>query len=286
MLGDDRWLWWWAPVDRLSTVSAKDGSGFQMFAAVTFSSTAVEYTGLTTTGPLFLMEELAKDDGGHVQGKIAYSDGVSPTKPYLVPDNPNDDYGSPAFANTHVGFMKGITQKSLNVYDSVEIWATPYSTNPGELKPELVGTYPYTSMGYLVGGWGRLGTIEGVPGGCLESRHLVNLDEVGQEAIQRSRQDHFPSAVLGVTRTHLWVGGNDNGFGSLPHALQGRMSGAKPNEGQRQDMGQEAERPLDLGPHPDRHPRRALRGHDAPPHPRARLRRVAPHGCDLGGVLR
>ena len=205
VLGADRWLWWWAPVDRLSTVSAKDGSGFQIFAAVTFSSTAQMYVDPTTTGPLFLTKEYDLTDGGHLQGKIAYSDGVSPTKPYLVPDNPNDDYGSPAFANTHVGFMKGITQKSLNLYDSVEIWATPYSTNPSELKPELIGAFPFTSMATLVGGWGHLGTATKIP---PDDSLGLAVWTIATKSVRNYPvpEDHFPSALLGVTRTHFWVG--------------------------------------------------------------------------------
>lgn len=209
VLGSDRWLWWWTPADRLSTVSAKDGSGFQIFAKVALEGPAVAYSGMTTTGPLFLAQELALEDGGQAQGRIAYSDGVAPMKPYLTPADPSDDYGFPAFANSHVGFMKGIGRKGLNSYDSVQIWATPYATNPSELNPELIGAYAYANMGLLVGGWGHLATIEGEPGGTLN----LAIWSISKKSVRRYPlpADHYPDPMLGVSRTHLWDGGRVGG---------------------------------------------------------------------------
>lgn len=203
VLGDSRWLWWWAPVDRFSTVSATDGSGFQIFAKAV--GAVMEYSDPTTTGPLFLAEEFDQRDSGHVQGIIAYSDGVVPMKPYLVPPDPDNDYGEPAFANSDIGFMKGIHQTGVNDYDSVEIWAAPYNADPTQLQPELVGPFPGTSMDFLVGGWGRLGTVEGPIGGPFK----VTIWNIATKTARRYPlpADHFPNPMLGVTRTHFWLGG-------------------------------------------------------------------------------
>jgi hypothetical protein len=203
VLGNDRWLWWWTPVDRLSTVSSKDGSDFQMFAKAVGS--IMGYSDSATTGPLFLAQEYELNEAGsHVQGKIAYSDGVSPMKPYLVPPDPNDDYGYPAFANSHVGFMKGIGQKDVNLYDSVEIWATPYSADPSQLKPELVAGYPFTNMHPMVGGWGRLGTATSMPDGSVG----VGIWSIAQKSAKAYTvpNDHTAWVRLGLTHTHLWMG--------------------------------------------------------------------------------
>lgn len=221
VLGSARYLWWWTPVDRFSTVSSKDGSEFQIFAQVTYSSSVVSYRAPATTGPLFLAQEAQVMDGGQVQHKIAYSDGVSPMKPYLVPETPNDDYGEPAFANTHVGFLRGVNQKGVNVYDSVEIWASPYSTIPSELKPELVGTLPYPNMCYLVGGWGRLGTCAKLPPSETLRELGVAVWTVATKSVRNYPvpKDYFPSFFMGVTRSHLWVGAKADS-GNHPYLMR------------------------------------------------------------------
>jgi len=220
VLGDSRFLWWWTPVDRFSTVSSADGSEFQIFAQVTSSSSVVSYRAPATTGPLFLAQAGEVLTGGHVQSRITYSDGVSPMKPYLVPQDPNDDYGEPAYANSHVGFLKGINQKDVNVYDSVEVWASPYTTDPSALKPELVGALPYSNMCYLVGGWGHLGT-------CAKFSPTETLRELGvavwtiaTKTVQNYPipTDRLPSLFMGVTRTHLWVGAKVGG--STPYLMR------------------------------------------------------------------
>lgn len=207
-LGDSRWLWWWAPVGRLSTVLATDGSDFQMFALAV--GPIVEYDDPITTGPLFLAQEYEQRDGGHVQGFITYSDGVSPMKPYLVPPDPNDDYLYPAFANSYVGFMRGVHQNDPNLFDSVEIWATPYSTDPKQLSPEKIGDFPFKSASDLVGGWGHLGTItKDPPEGSVGVASWTIATKT--ERTYTLPPDHSPDPFLGVTRTHLWVGGSANG---------------------------------------------------------------------------
>jgi hypothetical protein len=216
LLGDSRWLWWWTPTDRFSTVSASDGSEFQIFA--TALDPIMGYSVPATTGSLFLAQEYELMGGGHVQGKIAYSDGVSPMKPYLVPPNPNDDYGYPAFASTHVGFMKGISQKDINLFESVELWATPYSEDPTALKPELLAPLPFTSMSNLAGGWGRLGTLAQMPdkstGAAIWS---ISTKSVRTYPVP---DDHTSWVLMGVTRTHFWIGAQKPGLGGDPYLMR------------------------------------------------------------------
>jgi hypothetical protein len=217
VLGDTRWLWWWAPVDRLSTVSATDGSNFQIFAK--FGGSIVGYSNSATTGPLFLAQEYEVQDGGHVQGKIAYSDGVSPMKPYLVPPDPNDDYAYPAFADSYVGFMRGISQKNVNVYDSVEIWATPYSTDPSQLKPEFVASFPYASAAPMAGGWGRLATGTMVP---PKGDAGVAIWTLGNKSVVTypMPETYTRWALVGLTRTHFWLGAQKPAMGDEAYLMR------------------------------------------------------------------
>lgn len=203
VLGDGRWLWWWTPVDRFSTVSAQDGSDFQMFAKAVGS--VMEYAGPTTTGPLFLAEEFDQLDGGHVQGIIAYSDGVSPMKPYLVPPDPDNDYGEPVFANSNVAFMKGIHQTGVNQYDSVEIWTTPYSTDPTQLKPRKVAALPFQDMPPVLGGWGRVATSTLMGGDAGIGLGIWTLSS-GLLKAYAVPGDYFFNTLLGLTRSHVWLG--------------------------------------------------------------------------------
>ncbi len=164
VLGDDRWLWWWAPGDRLSTVSAEGRFRFPTsFAKVAFQGPAVEYTGITTTGPLFLMEEFLLDDGGGIHAQERTQTAFRQRRRTWRRRTRTTTTGQPAFANSHVGFMRGIGRKGLNLYDSVELWATLYSTNPTNLIPELIAPLSFTSMPVMLGGWGDLATVDTAP---------------------------------------------------------------------------------------------------------------------------
>jgi hypothetical protein len=101
--------------------------------------------------------------------------------------------------------MKGVGRTGPYTYDHAEIWATPYSTNPSDLNPELVGGYAYTAMGPLVGGWGRLATVEGVAGGTQKN---VAIWSIATKSAKRYAlpEDHFPNVLMGVTRTHFLLG--------------------------------------------------------------------------------
>ncbi len=138
LLGANRWLWGWAPVNRLSSFDL-EGGDFQLFAPVPLGGPALAFTSPVAAGSLFLFKEYDEKDGGTFQGKIAWSDGVKPPATYLQPPSPDDDYGSPAYAHTHVGFLKGIGRKDVNSYDSVELWASPFSGDPEQARAPARG---------------------------------------------------------------------------------------------------------------------------------------------------
>ncbi len=84
-----------------------------------------------------------------------WSDGIAPPAVYLEPSAPNDAYGSPMYANSHLGFFRGINRQDINTYDSVELWASPYSDDPAKLQPTKLATTGAQSIPIgRTGGWG------------------------------------------------------------------------------------------------------------------------------------
>ena len=140
-----------------------DGSDFPDLRQGLLQGPVVEYTGITTTGPLFLMEEFLLDDGGGIHAQERTQTAFRQRRRTWRRRTRTTTTGQPAFANSHVGFMRGIGRKGLNLYDSVELWATLYSTNPTNLIPELIAPLSFTSMPVMLGGWGDLATVDTAP---------------------------------------------------------------------------------------------------------------------------
>lgn len=202
-LGSKRWLWWWVPVARFSTVSAVDGSDFAMFAKEGSGQTAL-LSGPTSAGSIFLFDEWVYNDAGDAQRRISWSDGKLPAAAYLTPPVWNDDFGVPAFANSHVGFFRGINRKNINQYDAVELWASPFSLSPGQLQPELVEKLVFHGMPDLVGGHGVLSTATAIETGGNYTFTAWKLATKGTRSFTLPG-DHVFKAFLGISRDHVYI---------------------------------------------------------------------------------
>lgn len=202
-LGEKRWLWWWAPVARFSTVSAVDGSDFTIFAKEGSGQTAL-LSGPNSAGAIFLFDEWVYNDAGSAQRRISWSDGKLPAAAYLTSPAWTDDFGAPAFANSHVGFLRGINRKNINQYDSVELWASPFSASPGELQPELVEKLAFTGMPDLVGGHGVLSTATAIEPGVNFTFTAWKLATKGTRSFTLPG-DHVFKAFLGISRDHVYI---------------------------------------------------------------------------------
>jgi len=203
-LGEKRWLWWWAPVARFSTVSAVDGSDFTMFAKEGDGQTAL-LSGPISAGAIFLFDEWVLEDGGDAQRRISWSDGKQAPAAYLTPPVWTDDFGAVAFANSHVGFMRGVKRKGINSYDEVEVWASPFSETPSQLKPETVAKLTFTGMPDLAGGHGVLATATAVePGGGYTFTAWDLATKATREFVLP--KERVFKAFLGVSREHVYIG--------------------------------------------------------------------------------
>lgn len=204
-LGSKRWLWWWVPVDRFSTVSAVDGSDFVMFAKAEQPGYALDYGDPVSTGSQFLFDEYQAQEVGLPQRVIAYSDGMTAPQTYLKPSASSDDYGSPAFANSQVGFFRGVNRIQENVYGSVELWSTPYSENPQQLAPKKIASVSLTSYGMArAGGWGRFAFPAFSPTFGKQEVLVWNLENAAN-ASHVLPADHEVKALLGISRDHVYI---------------------------------------------------------------------------------
>lgn len=203
-MGDTRWLWFWVMPTRLTSVSSTDGSGFSIPVSVVPTGAVIDITAVDSSGPLFLVGAVLTPDGGSGGGTIVATDGISPAQPYLDPPT-GSLYGAPGFAHSHVAWMRGIGQKSTNIFDQVEIWASPYSADPKQLVPEKIGDHGdknLASRSTYGAGHGIFFVVESDGNGWAKGA-------IWDLAAKTKREVPYPhgfsaSGVPGVTKTHVW----------------------------------------------------------------------------------
>lgn len=216
-LGESRWLWWWVPVDRFSTVSATDGSDFTMFAKATGETALLARP--VAAGKIFLFDEVVVFDGGTWQRRISWSDGKLPPAPYLSPTVTADDFGFAAFANSHVGFMRGINRKDINKYDSVEVWSSPFSTDPKQLQPAFLAKLPFTGTPELAGGHGVVASLSQISGSGEHQFTAWNVSTKANRSLTLPN-DRVYKAHLGVTRHHVYLAAAKPGMGPSSYLIR------------------------------------------------------------------
>lgn len=203
-MGDQRSVWHWVLPTRLTSVNNIDGSGFSVFD-LSATSSVLDMNSTSTSGPRFFAAGVSGLDSGAVMGSILVTDGISPPKPYLEP--PDDSfYDLPAFAHSHIAWMRGFGMTSLNVYDRVELWASPYNADPTQLKPEKIGDFFGKSLptgGDRDAAYGVFSTTESDGMGWVR---LVIWD-LAAKSRREFPVPHAASvpAMPGVTKTHVWL---------------------------------------------------------------------------------
>jgi len=216
-LGESRWLWFWAPVERFSTVSAVDGSDFTMFAKATGETAML--AGPVAAGNIFLFDEWVVFDGGTWQRRISWSDGKLPPAPYLTPTVTADDFGFAAFANSHLGFMRGINRKDINKYDSVEVWSSPFSADPKQLQPAFLAKLPFTGTPELSGGHGVVASLSQIGGSGEHQFTAWNVTTKATRSLTLPN-DRVYKAHLGVTRHHVFLAAAKPGMGPSSYLIR------------------------------------------------------------------
>lgn len=202
-MGDARWVWQWVMPHRLSSVATSDGTGFSFLISASPSGPIYEIWDTDTSGPLFFVSMIAVPETGPAYATIAVTDGTSMPQPYLEP--PADCWqGTPAFAHSHIAWTRGVGVKDINLFDHVELWASPYAADPKQLKPEKIGDIAGSNMpGHrYAGGYGLFAAAESDGNGWLK--------EVIWDLAAKARREipYPPGRVLlgtaGITKTHSW----------------------------------------------------------------------------------
>jgi hypothetical protein len=226
-LGTERWLWRWSQYRGYTSISAEDGSDARLIATSVPPSPFLDLGVPVSAGKFFLFDGFI-EEGGRARGKLFRTDGIAAPELFLEPGQPDEHYGSPAYANSHFAFFKGNRLLDINRYESVELWASPYSQNPAELEPSKLVDLPETYMPvFPAGGWGfvafntRLPDMPEPPYVKLGIR-LWNLAQATERTIVLP--DELGHRYLGISRWHLWIGVSDKyGGGALQQLVRYRL---------------------------------------------------------------
>jgi hypothetical protein len=192
----------------LVSIDAFQGNPVTIFSEPELTNNIYAVSGLQQANQWFLSLE-ALIVGDRIKTVLVISDGITKSVPLMSPV-PEEDDGTPAFANTHVGWLRGYGYKDLNTFEKVEIWASEFvPSNPHQINAYKVqdfeGTYNSITTGYYGGGWGwflyTLGWTDATP---IDHIHLVDLTKKHPPLIIEVPDAQRMLWVAGFTRTHVW----------------------------------------------------------------------------------
>lgn len=153
LMGDARWLFrYFAP--QLWSVDLASGMSLMQVSTYVDGET-IEQGDATTSGGEFVFARLTVDPGsGDATGALMITDGSVAAEPYLIPPPNTEFLMRPAFAHTHLGWLRGINPVSVNKFEKLELWATAWTPEPGSVVPYFVADVPGTSTSEASGGEG------------------------------------------------------------------------------------------------------------------------------------
>lgn len=200
-----RWAWQYGG-GKVVSVSSLDGSGLVLLAEASNPA----YPGLldahmvSGAGSIFLIPETFELDGGAVDVRIVSTDGLAQPTDYLRATD-GSFYDFPVFADSHVAWFRGVGVISLNQYQRVELWASPFSADPAALAPFKVADYTFDAATFMAGGWGRVAMPSYADPPIYGQQAVYDL--VHQTSVNFQLPDGrslWTSAEMGLTKTHLY----------------------------------------------------------------------------------
>jgi len=207
-LGDEHAVWHMGYSDAISAVNIGElGAAREVVPAV---APPISSRGFSSgCGSIFLLQEVAAT-GDELLPRITYTDGKSPSGVYL--SDPGVGYGAAQCADSHLGFLRGTGQQDrATKFEKVEVWASPFATDPSNLEPVLVDTFQGNlvvhGVGIAGGGYGRYGVRE-----SEMSVRVWDLRTGAKWAWNPTKDLEF-GAIMGFTETDLWMGTRPEGPG-------------------------------------------------------------------------
>ena len=155
-------------------------------------------------GSIFLLEEMAVL-GDEFLPRITYTDAKSSSAQVYLSE-PGVGYATIECADSHVAFLRGTgQQEEATRFDKVEVWASPFATDPADLRPVLIdelpsGTFLVNGGGIAGGGYGRYGFTE-----TRSSLRVWDLAASKKWEWSPTNGLKF-GAIMGFTETDVWMG--------------------------------------------------------------------------------
>lgn len=208
-LGNKRWAWWWSQGGMISFSNEFGGDMKKFVTNNPANGPTYIISNLKSAGDNFLLVEYSLKNNYFVP-TITISDGIDATKPFMPTDGSTED-ATPIFADTHVAWLRGFDPTDLNLYKHVELWASPFSSHPEELKPAKITDFPYPNNNipfyFTTGGWGRVAHGGGgeKKGTTYAPGYIDVWDLTKPSKFRIDMPDGiWPRQLSGLTRTHIW----------------------------------------------------------------------------------
>jgi hypothetical protein len=193
-------LVWLAASESAFSVNASDAGDLTVLEqAKSLPGNIYDIHSVDTNGSSFLLGQVNETLDGGMTGAIVTTDGKSAPTPYIAPtDGSLADFA--VYAGPYVAWLRGIGWHESWLYTSVEIWASPYDSDPAKLAPFKVADYPFTWMNPLLGAGGRIAYFQD------ESTMAVwDLATLTQTLYTPPPDQGVAPTDMGITSTHLWV---------------------------------------------------------------------------------
>lgn len=209
-LSSKRWAWW---VSQAAMVSfdAFVGNPLTIFSETKYLEPPYSIEGLVEADDSFLSVEYRAYQQ-RAKPMILLSEGKE-LGAEMLPWADGYDEATPMFAHTHMAWLRAYGFKAINTYETVELWASPFSKDPSQLKPVKVMTTDDSTVSRhptnRASGWGRAvltsRIIEGPPGQYAPLQlFVVDLTNATPTVTIALPKNLWPELTNGVTRTHAW----------------------------------------------------------------------------------
>jgi hypothetical protein len=219
-----RWAWWVAQVAMIS-FDVTTGNPPSIFSQTYYSEEAPQGEVRVIDSPInagnYFLSSENRIFKNRLKSAIVLSDGVSKGKDMLPWTDEAADDGTPIFADSHLAWFRAYGYKELNLYEHTELWSSPFSEDPSQIKPVKImdlDSFNVTFPTYMRnGGWGRVLIFQGFQTEA-DGKHkpillkLVDLVNKTSPLTIELPTTLWSQLISGLTRTHAWFAVDQPGY--------------------------------------------------------------------------